>query len=287
MTNDEKIIGTFCDKCRNPFCTCKPNKTHQLVMLPTEKPLIIGHIIKCIIPMRNEIAGQLGISMVNKDYTGEIEYYKAQHLYILSDEPIKIGDWVIWFGKYNLPFLKKVIGERQDEWLLSSTYDMWVEKNKPKKIIAATDSSLEIWREEYTGIPPRKAKVNFPNEQLYKISKQFIQYFIKQYNKGNIINEVEVDFHENCKFKYYKSGISNKMIAEKYDINYTLKIDKENCISILIKEEEKLYTKDEVEKLCTNSYLEGLNYGVSRTRNPDHYVYVDSPLVKWIEENLK
>jgi hypothetical protein len=68
--------------------------------------------------------------------------YIPQNIYITSDEEIKEGDWVIWIGKDNQPFLKKVIGERDDEWLLSSTYDMWVEKDKPKKIILTTDQEL-------------------------------------------------------------------------------------------------------------------------------------------------
>lgn len=84
------------------------------------------------------------LSLFNdKLYLGDVaSIAKPQNIHITSDEEIKKGDWVIWFGRDNLPFLKKVIGERDGEWLISSTYDMWVEKNKVKKIILTTDPDL-------------------------------------------------------------------------------------------------------------------------------------------------
>jgi hypothetical protein len=101
----------------------------NIFLLSTDKP---SRLFDCF--------GKLGIG--DNTTTREGLQVTNQHIYITNSEEIKERDWVIWFGKDKQPFLKKVIGERNGEWLLSSTYDMWVEKDRPKKIIITTDSQL-------------------------------------------------------------------------------------------------------------------------------------------------
>ena len=90
------------------------------------------------------------------------------HLYILSDEEIKEGDWCIETNinspNYNKPF----IAHNEENYINSvracNNYQ------SVKKIIASTDKSL-----------------NLPEP-----SPSFIQKYIEEWNKGNRISEVNV-----------------------------------------------------------------------------------------------
>jgi hypothetical protein len=107
----------------------------NIFILPTSKPSRLGYYTD---PKDTQL-----YILSNGNKIGDYKpNWKPQNIYITSGEEIKEGNWVIWFGKDNQPFLKKVIDERDSEWLLSSTYDMWVEKDKPKKIILTTDQDL-------------------------------------------------------------------------------------------------------------------------------------------------
>lgn len=87
-----------------------------------------------------------------------------QNLYILSEEPIKENDWVI-DKKDNILFLSGINTDNQLHW----------------KVIGTTNTSL-----------------NLPN-----IPQDFINHYISEYNKGNIIEEVEVEYEENYKTSSY------------------------------------------------------------------------------------
>jgi len=100
---------------------------------------------------------------------------KNQHLYILSDEEIKEGDW-----RYDFNFnkLTRGIGE-------SKTYI----KKHCKKIIATTDSSLQI--PDYNNY-----HIDYnPSKTLPQIPQQFIEHYINEFNKGNVISKVLVEFN--------------------------------------------------------------------------------------------
>jgi len=126
--------------------------------------------------------------ILSKSYS--LKRNRAVYFYITSDEEIKDGDWVIWIGKDNQSFLKKVIDERDGEWLLSSTYDMWVEKDKTKKIILTTDQDLIK-----DGVQP--------------IPDKFLGWFVKNPSCGNVEVEemkctgqcwkfIESDYEDTC-----------------------------------------------------------------------------------------
>jgi len=139
-----------------------------------------------------------------------------QNIYIISDEKSKKGDWVIWFGKDNRPFLKKVIDERGGEWLLSSTYDMWVEKDKPKKIILTNDPELI-------------------KDGVQEISEEFLKQYVTNpvdYTEiGEIYNQELNACKEVCEFKQCHSFFECKYVDEN-DLSKTYKI-------IIPKEESK------------------------------------------------
>lgn len=96
---------------------------------------------------------------------------KSYHLYILSNDEIKEGDW------YCSP--ARIISKHNGTEKLP---DNW------KKIIATTENSLSIKKE--------RSGENVWTQQLPQIPKSFTEHFINEYNKGNLLQKclVEVVF---------------------------------------------------------------------------------------------
>ena len=133
-------------------------KRTKVVMLPTnEKALNLTPIV-------------LYNNKLFSCFSPQYVYEKAvfQHLYFLSDDEIKEGDW-----KYDT-FHKEISQVKSLNSI--SKYD--------KKIIATTDSSLLF------GGPKSKEWVYLP---LPKPSEGFIQKFVDSYNNGKPITEVDVE----------------------------------------------------------------------------------------------
>ena len=95
------------------------------------------------------------------------------HLYITSDDTIKEGDYVIEDigGVVYGPIDKESIVEN------------------PQKIIATTEIGLGE-------IPNSVPGFNFPDKiGLPQPSQSFIEVFVREYNKGNVITDVLVEMH--------------------------------------------------------------------------------------------
>ena len=198
------------------------------------------------------------------------EYKEYQHLYIISDDKIKLFDWV-YNNKENIV-----------EQINSKTQLIFVlEENKEnqtfKKIIATTDKKLS-----------QTSRTEIPQP-----SQQFIQQFIEEYNKGNIITDVMVEY-----INYptpQKDGFSTKYsdnitltgswasrLKQCEVLNNTVKINpKDNTITI--KKVKDSWKREEVEDLCRKAFLlyKSDNYGypglIKSTKEKED---------KWIEENL-
>ena len=198
-----------------------------------------------------------------------VDIFKHQHLYITSDDEIKEGDW--YFD--GTDFIHKK----------SKHNNTLVDGNKQaKKIIATTDTSLLIDTyinqgdtvkgdliikrgSDYT--TELRGKINLPQP-----SQQFIQKYIEEYNRGNIITDVLVEYLENYTLEYYESAIENKRLAQKTNIKETLKVNpKDNTITI--KKAKDSYTREEVENLIYKAMKNRCYTTVAEWK-------------KWIEENL-
>ncbi len=213
-------------------------KKIQLLMLPTnQKATRDKDIVKL------HAKGQSGL-VIMSNYT-DLDGYQ-QHLYFLSDEEIKEGDWVT-DGKI-------VIQVNNQNYWNCAQYP---------KIIATTDSSLKI-KSEYQ--IEQHSEYNLPQP-----SPSFIEKYIEKYNKGEQITEVQVEYEEGdeCDCSCMSNTCTHSM--------FKLKVNpKDNCITI--KPIKKNYTKDEVIALvgnCINTLIQEhkLKY------NPGF-------LTKWIENNL-
>jgi hypothetical protein len=104
------------------------------------------------------------------------EEFNFQHLYITDDSEIREGDWVI-------ETLNKVVFKVNcggNDYGNSSF----------KKIIATTDKYLTLpIPEELSEYP-----FSYSPKSLPQIPKQFIEYYIGEYNAGRKIKQVDVEF---------------------------------------------------------------------------------------------
>ena len=166
---------------------------------------------------------KLYINSPENDSRGELN-----HLYILSDDEIKDGDWGI-----------KTYGMPGTEEIVKYSYDMG---NTVKKIIATTDVSLETFFESSQGSFIEHGQGYF--KKLPQIHQSFIEYYIEQYNKGNIITEVDIEYETNGKWvpersSGYAGKRCTKCSAWRYieqksecDCGLKLKVNSQNEISI-------------------------------------------------------
>jgi len=213
-------------------------KLHKIVMLATDKA-------------ENSIVLSKNKLWYFKGYFTQ-EYLNAQdkksfHLYILSDDKIEEGDW----------FLQKAGRQFPIKWDGKTKLNFHC-----KKIIATTDKSLII-KHNCDCLATTFEGCSQCIERISQLSQQFIDYYITEYNKGNIITEVEVEYEqiEDVLFKVYEQE------------PIKLFINKDNTINISIPS-NKMYSREEVEKLI-------IKFG-------DSYSYASNKIgyLKWCDENL-
>ena len=170
------------------------------------------------------------------------EYKEYQHLYIISDDEIKEDDWY---------YDNVVLQIRQ--WKSFMIYN----KLQHKKVIATTDTSL--------GLP--------------QPSKQFIEKYIEEYNKGNVITDVLVEYELVSNEEYFLNTINPDDDVPYFDER--LKINsKDNTITI--KKVKDSYSREEVIELCKQAFIDGTYAGGF---GPNEKT-IDSETEKWIKENL-
>lgn len=166
------------------------------------------------------------------------EYKEYQHLYIISDDEIKKGDYIyctitnaIEIAKYNHDYLIR-------DW---------------KKVIATTDTSLYIHQKETISLPERVFYLPQP-------SQEFIQKYIEEYNRGNIITDVLVEYENKFEGKEYVDEldaygydkVKSILKINSQDNNITIKIAKDSCsreeVDRLLDEQASKTTAEMLEK---------------------------------------
>jgi len=105
------------------------------------------------------------------------ELINPQHLYILSDEEIKKGDWVVapHNGTKLVTTIKEITKTGFAVHGIVIGFDAGCQLTSCKKIIASTDKTLSL-----PGIP-----------------QPYIEYYIEEYNKDNVIEEIELEIDTN------------------------------------------------------------------------------------------
>ena len=121
-----------------------------------------------------EVYEDEGKLYLNKKEIGELitELGSPQHLCIISDDEIKEND-------YCLNLETNTVFKMHKHGLPTG--------NRNKKIIATTDTSLLKLR---TDVP------EYWSDSLPQPSQQFIEKYIEEYNKGNVITDVLVEYEQ-------------------------------------------------------------------------------------------
>ena len=185
-----------------------------------------------------------------------VEIFKHQHLYIISDDKIKLFDCV-----YNNK--KNIVEQINSKTQLIFVLEENKENQTFKKIIATTDTSLYIHQKETISLPERVFYLPQP-------SQQFIQKFVEEYNKGNIITDVLVEYELISNEEYFGNTVNPDDDVPYFDER--LKINhKDNTITI--KKVKDSYTKEEVENLIYTAMKDRCYTTIAEWK-------------KWLEENL-
>ena len=190
-------------------------------------------------------------------------YHTYFNLYIISDDKIKLFDWV-YNNKENIV-----------EQITSKTQLIFVlEENKEnqtfKKIIATTDSSL--WRPSH--------KYASDVILLPQPSQQFIEKFIEEYNRGNVITDVLIEYELISNEEYFGNTVNPDDDVPYFDERLTIN-PKNNTITI--KKVKDSWNRGEVIKLCKQAFL---LYKSDNSGYPGLIKSTQEKENKWIEENL-
>jgi hypothetical protein len=214
-------------------------KECRVVMLPTEKASrLYTSLTSGAIKLHRS-----SISYEQKCFPNQ----QNQHLYILSDDEIKEGDWYYMDGKIY----------RQPTPLLNPYVQKFA---NAFKIIATTDK---------LNIHPNTADSYRSGNCLPQPSDKFIQAFIDAYNKGEKIEKVLVEY--SCG----EIDIDSMSLEEMYQSTVLKPKLKDN--NIIIKKVKDSWSRDEVEQL-----LSDLGADIFHKRINGGLRSVE----KWIEENL-
>lgn len=177
---------------------------------------------------------------------------KNGHLYVLSDDKIKEGDW------YYTP-IKRSIEQCNKSILIIKGGNNDVEQ---LKIIATTDTELSRNMKLGTYIP--------------KPSQSFIEKYVESYNAGKPITDVLVEYEEaRCHAAYPQQHYCVKPQCTCFAIPFKLKINpKDNTITI--KRVKDSWNREEIEVLLGKLHDDLADTSVSR------FVTFN----KWISENI-
>ena len=219
-------------------------KRTKVVMLPTNEKAKGG-----------DLRLQNGI-LFKVSYASDSE--SAQHLYFLSDEEIKEGDW--W-----IDLLENRIFQVTEEDVIVAKAD-GLPHNGFKKIIATTDKSLVVSKD--TGIVGIEYNLPQPSEG-------FILKFADSYNSGKPITEVDVEYISNLE----QIGSEDDEYFEK------LKVDpKDNTITI--KKTKDTWNKTDEDLIKAFEDFACAVYGANYGKDTSIKERAKAMAKRWIEENL-
>lgn len=236
-------------------------KKAKVVMLPTNQKAKEGMIyLKPKIGIFNKTASE--------NHNNNVYDCNPQHLYIISDDEIKEGDYILNIETNNI--FKADSIEYLESHNIIEDFDksFYINSKYAKKIIATTDTSLQ-WLDE-SEKNPELARTNGLWKCLPQPSQQFIEKYIKEYNKGNIITDVLIEYELISNEEYFGNTVNPDDDVPYFDEK--LKINpKDN--TIIIKKVKDSWNREEVENLIYAAMKDRCYTTVSEWR-------------KWIEENL-
>lgn len=223
-------------------------KENTLIMVSSEKEPQINQIVSRKSDNRLAIVNELTVEDPNR------HLHTTQHLYIISNEEIKEGDWFVLRNK-EIKKCYKAINQYEVSYdLVENQYDL-ESRAFCKKIIATTNP--ELWRFE------------FSEDRVAKIGIDFVERFVKEWNKGNKIEKVMVEYES-----VWFEGDDNPNNCKE-----ELKL-RSNGTVIISPIEEKKYSKYHINMAIREAimYPEKFMTGI---------VHDDKKSLAWVEDELK
>ncbi len=212
-------------------------KKHRVIMLPTKKANPNLFIHQGLGSNVKVLSSDQGIAHHKEMMACGVS--KPQHLYIISDEEIKEGDWFT-FEKSNVIERATVISDDGKVKILNSQI---AGLGKAYKAIASTDKSLcekKHWR-GYEHI-----HTNYPIPQ---IRESFVKKYVETYNAGKPIEYVNLEY-ESVYQPYYENNEFHKN-AEKE----VLKLRPDN--TVIIHSVKDTFTREETSRIVWSAMEQG------------------------------
>ena len=201
-------------------------KKLQLILIDSDKPQESGLF------MDENFFTEIPLVRLDKL---EKEHFHPKHLYAVSNEDIQEGDYFV------NTYCEVVYKAKEISTNAILVHKFAFKKEKKKKIAITTDVSLE-----------------FPT-----FTNEFLDLYVKAYNEGEMIQEVEVEY--DCDH----SQIPNKCI----DI---LKVNPDNTVNVKVVN-NKTYTVAEVIEILYQYEKDNLYFGRDNNVDITH---------EWIKKNL-
>jgi len=223
----------------------------KIIMLPSEGLGRIykdphGHLYE--VDGKDEIYGDREHEVLK-----DLHSATPQHLYILSDEEIKVGDWHVSDNHVVLQANKLLMG------LVYAEGDHGRQTRHCKKIIATTDAELH-----YNKIV--EEDMHMYKESLPQIPQHIIEAYVKK-----PFDEVEVEYERQTNKGEWKDVL---LPSEWGDSNPTRpKLNKDGTLAVSLVE-EKMYSREEVGRKIKEFVME---YA---------YEWNADDIEEWIKDNL-
>jgi len=196
-------------------------KKAQVIMLPTEQQtnIVLNPTIKKLL-----LTKDWGHHDHSNKPIKEFIYigFVPQHLYIISDDEIKVDDW------YYTTLDKEILKANKDTEVIMNEANINIKttyKHTHFKIIATTNTSLSKKNDCDCGATTYEG-CSQCLKILPQLSQQFITNYIESYNKDEVITDVLVEYENN------KVTALDKNSKEMWDFVTKLKINPDNTITI-------------------------------------------------------
>ena len=202
---------------------------------------------------------------------------RFQHLYITNNDDIREGDWVFDFTNHGLIYQVNKVTTTHLSFKDALHYrglnnNNLHLKNHYKKIIVTTDKlPLESYQGHFNDIDCTK--------YVPQPSQPFIEKYVEEYNKGNVITDVMVEYNTHCCNINVQGGMNSPDCCHNHIT--TPKISKDNTVNIILKE---LWTTKEVKQLCWQAFI---NFKCLEGKiRPSDAELLLTPFNEWVKENL-
>jgi len=215
-------------------------------------------------------------------YTSSDPYYmqnfggntQNQHLYFVNNNEPNIEDWVyVNCSEAQIEEIRQIVGKANDQFLFDD--ESQIHKDYCKKIEATIDSSIKIFGGYGSGETHDEAAIY---ESLPQIPETFIQAYIKAYNEGNPITEVQIELEDNGEEEWFGDNYNGQPgWLEKWEV----KTRKDNTVII---HPIKTYSRSDVEQLCYQAFIN--HQCIDGKIIPSKALDLIKPFKKWFEENV-